>query len=185
MKPKPVFDVEFAVPSRRPFRPIRSIGQFMIVVALSGLVMVFVPARSRRLPPPKGPARAPVVPAVFYGQLAGGNPHEFRLWAYRARAQERARRIQDVAVQRQPREPFVVVAPGWIDPQMVVRAPDWIDPRMVVNPDGRMRAPVRVAPSPDDRRVPDPQDQYWRTPHPDDEAPPSWVIPEPEQRKPR
>lgn len=54
-----------------------------------------------------------------------------------------------------PRDPFVIVAPAEIDPEMVVRAREDIDPEMVFNPETRRRgsapggrAPIIVAPVP-------------------------------------
>ncbi len=55
-----------------------------------------------------------------------------------------------------PRDPFVIVAPAWIDPKMVVPAREEIDPQMVHHPDARLRgsAPRLVPPIPPGRPKP-------------------------------
>ncbi|MGP0069194.1 MAG: hypothetical protein ACLQGP_37040 [Isosphaeraceae bacterium] len=120
MKSKVPFDPDFGKNARRWYWPIRSIGQLMIVVALSGLMFWGGSLRSRpplrntprRILRPMTPVRVPAIPSP--------------------------------APVVQPRDPFVVVASPEIDPAMVIRADPDLDAAMVVHPDARSWSP-RVA----------------------------------------
>jgi hypothetical protein len=111
MRPKPDFDPEFPAHSRRWYWPIRSIGQLMIVIALSGLVLSVVPLRSRPAPPVRTRPRFSRNPIVIQGPV----------WGLQARGE-------------QPRDRFVVIAPREIDPGMVVYARPDLDEGMVFSP---------------------------------------------------
>jgi hypothetical protein len=101
-------DPEFEFPSKlcRWYWPIRSIGQLMVVVALSGLAMAVLPERpgTRSLPPGLRP------PAV--------------------------RAVQVIPPAQTPRVPdrFVREAPAGIDDAMIVTARQGVDDAMIVNP---------------------------------------------------
>ena len=159
MKPKVQFDPEFGKNARRWYWPIRSIGQLMIVVALSGLMLGGMSMRSRRpvrnsLKPFRGPMNRVQGPA---GQFPAG-----------------------VA---QPRDRFVIVARPEIDPGMVIQARPDLDAAMVIHPGtgGRLS---RVAPLVGGRPqlpgqapvpVPDQGELHDRSPYP-------LVIPQPKPR---
>ncbi len=112
MKPQTVLDPDFRSNARRWYWPIRSIGQLMIVVALSGLVLSVYPMKSQ--PQSRGPlniARVPGTSVVRALDLTVKPP---------------------VAV-RPPADRFTVVASPDIDPAMVITARPDIDPGMVVH----------------------------------------------------
>ncbi len=67
MKPKVQFDPEFARKARRWYWPIRSIGQLMIVVALSGLMLWIVPMVGSECPVSVSP-HLPLIPATTLAQ---------------------------------------------------------------------------------------------------------------------
>jgi len=117
-------DPEFEFPSKlcRWYWPIRSIGQLMIVVALSGLAMAVLPDRPRPM------------------SLAPG----IRPTAVRA--------VQVLPPVQAPRVPdrFVREAPGGIDDAMIVTARPGIDDAMIVNPSRLRGRPVTPEPAPDE-----------------------------------
>src|SRR4029079_17708162 len=100
----------------------RSIGQLMVVVALSGLAMAVLPDRSRPLS--LAPAITP--PAV--------------------------RAVQVIPPMQAPRVPdrFVREAPGGIDDAMIVTARQGIDDAMIVGPSRLRGRPVAPDPVPDE-----------------------------------
>jgi hypothetical protein len=128
MKPKPNFDPDFPMTSRRRYWPIRSIGQLMIVVALSGLVLSVVSMKSQR-PSPSVNVRKRL-------------PMTSRL------VQVPSRNLQARDVVQPPPDRFVIVARAEIDPAMVVQARPDIDPGMVFNPYTRRRGSAPSDPMP-------------------------------------
>jgi hypothetical protein len=114
---KPKFDLDLEVPAsiRRWHWPIRSIGQLMIVVALSGMVFAVLPLKSRRPGPPAlKMVPAPGTSTVIQGPI--GTVHGLR---------------------RDPSDRFVFIAPEEIDPGMVIQARPDLDEGMVFTPYGR------------------------------------------------
>jgi len=122
MRPKPDPEFEFQPKSRSRSWPIRSIGQLMVVVALSGLAMAALPGRSRPRPLTFG-ARPPAVRAVQV--------------------------IPQVQAPQVP-DPFVREAPGGIDDAMIVTARQGIDDAMIVGPSRLRGRPVSPDPVPDE-----------------------------------
>jgi hypothetical protein len=117
-------DPEFELQPKlcRWYWPIRSIGQLMVVVALSGLAMAVLPERPRTRSLPPG-LRPPVVRAV-----------------------------QVIPPVQTPRvsDRFVREAPAGIDDAMIVTARQGIDDAMIVGP-GRLRGwPVTPEPAQDE-----------------------------------
>jgi hypothetical protein len=126
MKLTPELDPELPWKSRRRSWPIRSIGQLMIVIALSGLVLSVVPLRSRRPAPTAFRiTRLPGNRTVVQGPVPG-------------RWQQKS----------SPRDPFVIIAAAEIDSGMVVQADPNLDAAMVFNPEaGRSGStPQNLAP---------------------------------------
>ena len=126
MKPKSESDPELPSNLRRWYWRIRSIGQLMIVIALSGLVLSIVPPRTRGAV--RGSLNIKTVrgqPAVIPGPIG---------------------RLQAGA--RPSRDRFVIVAPAEIDPEMVVRADPDLDAEMVFNPETGRRGSPGAAPAP-------------------------------------
>jgi hypothetical protein len=126
MKHKLDFDPEILIRQRRRCSPIHSIGQLMVIVAVSALILSAVAAAARHLllaPSPAGGAplvlRAGFSPVAVAGGAGGA--------------------LQAEVFLQQPSDPFVIVAPQSIDLGMVVWAPEWIDPDMIVT----ARAPAR------------------------------------------
>ena len=125
MKPKVQFDPELGISMRRSYWPIRSAGQLMIVVALSGLTFWVMPMGwGGPATGSRGVRRAPVRRAAIRQPLqtprAGAAPSSDR---------------------------FVIMAAPEIDPAMVIRADPDIDAAMVVHPSGADGRATRVAPS--------------------------------------
>ncbi len=114
MRPKTVIDPDFRSNARRWFWPIRSIGQLMIVVALSGLVLSVYPMKAQRQ------SRVPLKIVRFRGNVRGTS-----IGAPTPAVNPR------VAV-RPPADRFTVVASPDIDPAMVITASPDIDPGMVI-----------------------------------------------------
>jgi hypothetical protein len=122
MRPKPEPEFVFQPKHRRWYRPIRSIGQLMVMVALSGLALAVLPERHRPMPMALG-IRPPAVRAVQV--------------------------VPPVRVPR-PLDPSVHEARPGIDDAMIVTARQGIDDAMIVNP-GRFRgAPIIQQPAPDE-----------------------------------
>jgi hypothetical protein len=119
MKPRPGFDDELPLKLRPTHWPARSIGQLMIAVAASGLVLAV---------------------------LAGMGKHKSNVRYLRLRAQRPVQGPQVKALGAQPRDPFMVMAAAEIDPTMVVPAPVGIDEGMVFNPEVGGRQPGLAAP---------------------------------------
>ena len=122
LKPESEPEFEFQRKLRRWYWPIRSIGQLMVVVALSGLAMAVLPDRSR--PMSLAPGIRP--PAV--------------------------RAVQVIPPVQTPRVPdrFVREAPGGIDDAMIVTARPGIDDAMIVNPSRLRGRPVTPEPARDE-----------------------------------
>jgi hypothetical protein len=110
MRPKRKPELEFQPRLRRWYGPIRSIGQLMVVVALSGLAMAVLPDRQRpmRLAPGIRPAAVRAVQVI---------------------PQAQAPRAADT---------FIREARPGIDDAMIVTARGGIDDAMIVSP-GRLR----------------------------------------------
>jgi hypothetical protein len=125
MKPKPELDLEIPSRLRRWYWRIRSIGQLMIVIALSGLVLSVVP------PILRGPVRGSLNIKNVRGRKAVIPGPIGRLPA-------------DI---RPSRDPFVIIASAEIDPGMVVRADPDLDAEMVFNPETGRRGLSRSAPA--------------------------------------
>jgi len=136
MKPKPSFDPDFHVISRRWYWSARSIGRLVIGVVFFGLTLAAMAERStRRVPKWRVQPGLSRNPTVFQGPGQG----------------PRAK-----AVVGQPREPFVMLASAGIDAEMVVQAPVGIDEAMVFNPTSGDQPPVLTAPPLAPRVVPVP-----------------------------
>lgn len=124
MRPKPDPEFEFHVKqrSRRGHRTIHSIGQIMVVVALSGLALAVLPDRSRLTSRPPG-----IRPRVV-------------------------RAVQVISPGQTPSSPdrFVHKAPAGIDDAMVVTARDGIDDAMIVSPARLRGGPILPEPSPEE-----------------------------------
>jgi hypothetical protein len=121
MRPKNESELDFQPKLRRWYWPIRSIGQLMVVVALSGLAMAVLPDRHRPMPLALGirPAAVRAVQVIPRGQI--------------------------------PRaaDPFVREARPGIDDAMIVTARPGIDDAMIISPGRLRRAPVIPQPAPD------------------------------------
>jgi hypothetical protein len=102
-------DPQFDDRGRKPWRPIRSIGLLMLLVALSALLLSAA-LETQRKPPPviAAPFPAVAVPAVLVYPTSRPVPAP---------------------------DPFARVADASIDPQFVVPAPPDLDDAMVVNPE--------------------------------------------------
>jgi hypothetical protein len=124
MRTKRESELEFQPKLRRWYWSIRSIGQLMVVVALSGLAMAVLPDRHRPMPLAPG-TRPGAVRAV---QVVP------RVQVPRARAVD----------------PFLHEARPGIDDAMIVTARPGIDDAMIVGP-GRMRGALAIPqPAPDE-----------------------------------
>jgi hypothetical protein len=155
MKSKPDFDPELLGGSPSRLWPIRSIGQLMVVVAASGVILAAAVATARQ------PLTSIIVwdPAAFPSsavrpQLALYQRPDVTAESLIVHAcpevkptieapQPLAIQVQPqpLVTQIQPRDPMVVFAPESLDPRMVVRAPAWIDPKVVFIPRGSVRQP--------------------------------------------
>jgi len=159
MKSKPDFDPDRPVPSRRRLWPIRSIGQLMVVVAVSGLLLAIGVTT----------ARQPLSSIVYWEPgLSPSSTARPRLALYPAPDVTPAALVREVycgllpdqtasppdtapqplVTDVQLRDRMVVIAPESIDPAMVVRAPAWIDPKMVFTPRGYEQPEQGVLPAP-------------------------------------
>jgi hypothetical protein len=135
MRPKREPELEFQPKLRRWYWPIRSIGQLMVVVALSGLAMAVLPDRHRpmRLAPGIRPA------AVRSVQV-----------------------IPRVQVPRSA-DPFIREARRGIDDAMIATARRGIDDGMIVSP-GRLRGATISPPQAPDESESAKAVPLWRIP---------------------
>jgi hypothetical protein len=165
MKLTPEFEPEFPSSWRRgPWR-IRSIGQLMIVIALSGLVLAALPLKSRRpATPPFRVTRVPWKPALIQRPVPGLPERQA---PPRDRSPTPRGSFPSLPVpglqekKSSPRDPFVIVASAEIDPGMVVRADPDLDAEMVFNPETGRRGSSGSAPAPggglgEPREIPEP-----------------------------
>jgi hypothetical protein len=155
MKPKPCIDPDFHANSRRWYWPVRSIGQLMIVVALSAVALALMAGRAPRQVP-----RKRVFPRFSRNATVFQRPGQ----GPQAR----------VLVER-PRDPFVMVAPAGIDREMIVPAPAEIDEAMVFHPKTGDQPQVLTAPPLNPVVVPEPGQEPIPVPHgssPHEGAPP-------------
>jgi hypothetical protein len=126
MKPKPCFDPDFDANPRRRSRPARSVGPLAIVVIFFGLTLAAMAGRAAR--------QAPGAPAYL---IVAHDPTAI---------QQPGQDYFGTALQARDREPFVIMAPAGIDPEMVTPAPAGIDPAMVVHPGNAIMPQAPTAP---------------------------------------
>jgi len=115
MKSKPRFDADFDANSRRWYWSAHSIGRLAIVMVFFGLTAAAMAARATR-------------------QVSSSRAHP-RISRNATVVQRPGQGPQARAFVVQPREPFVILAPAGIDPEMVVPAPAEIDEAMVFHPE--------------------------------------------------
>jgi len=137
MKPEVCFDPDFHANSRRWYWSARPIGPLAMVVACFGLTLAAMAERTTRLVPS--------------GRAQRGFPR------IATAVQRQGQGTQARAVVGQPREPFVILAPTGIDPEMVVPAPADMDEAMVFDPETGGQPQVLTAPPLAPRVVPGPR----------------------------
>jgi hypothetical protein len=122
MQRRPGFDPEFVKRGLKSWRPIRSIGLLMTLVAACGLLLGIALAGTRK------PATVvtTAVPAVALPAVL----------------------VQPFSPPAQLRDPFVRLADTSIDPRMVIPAPEGLDDAMVFDPEGRRASPEVIVQPP-------------------------------------
>jgi hypothetical protein len=145
MKPKPESEPEgdfsdFSVKPRRTFWGFRSIGQLMIVVALSGLVLAVVTGRQSSTS--RGALKIAKIRRAGPPWTLSG-----RQLAFQPRGKTLSPRGFDLGM--------IKTAPQSVDDAMIKTAPAGIDEAMIVNPFGPPDDPAVVEPEPTPEALPE------------------------------